>query len=63
MQDGGAVLLAVDDISLSFGGVNALSNVSFDIRDGEIRWSFKSKAGGHHPSLATLVDEARKAVA
>jgi len=33
------------------------------IRDGEIRWSFKSETGGHHPSIATLVDEARKAVA
>jgi hypothetical protein len=33
------------------------------IRDGEIRWSFKSETGGHHPSIATLVDEARKAIA
>ncbi len=33
----GDVLLKVDDISLSFGGVKALSNVSFDIRQGEIR--------------------------
>jgi branched-chain amino acid transport system ATP-binding protein len=33
----GDVLLAVDDVSLSFGGVNAVSNVSFDIRKGEIR--------------------------
>lgn len=33
------------------------------IRDGDIRWSFKSETGGHHPSVATLVDEARKAVA
>jgi branched-chain amino acid transport system ATP-binding protein len=33
----GDVLLAVDDISLRFGGVRALSNVSFDIRQGEIR--------------------------
>jgi branched-chain amino acid transport system ATP-binding protein len=31
------VLLSVDDISLSFGGVQALSHVSFDIREGEIR--------------------------
>ena len=31
------VLLAVDNISLRFGGVRALSNVSFDIRRGEIR--------------------------
>jgi len=33
----GDVLLSVDDISLSFGGVHALSHVSFDIREGEIR--------------------------
>ena len=31
------LLLAIDDISLSFGGVQALSHVSFDIREGEIR--------------------------
>ena len=33
----GDVLLAVDDVSLSFGGVNALTGVSFDVRKGEIR--------------------------
>jgi branched-chain amino acid transport system ATP-binding protein len=33
----GAVLLSVENISLSFGGVKALSGVSFDIRKGEIR--------------------------
>ena len=33
----GDVLLEVDDISLSFGGVKALSNVSFEIREREIR--------------------------
>ena len=37
MRDHGEVLLAVDDISLSFGGVRALSNVTFDIREREIR--------------------------
>jgi len=30
-------LLAVEDVSLSFGGVRALTGVSFDIRKGEIR--------------------------
>ncbi|NND19635.1 MAG: ABC transporter ATP-binding protein [Silicimonas sp.] len=30
-------MLSVDDITLSFGGVQALSHVSFDIREGEIR--------------------------
>jgi branched-chain amino acid transport system ATP-binding protein len=33
----GEVLLAVENISLRFGGVRALSGVSFDIRKGEIR--------------------------
>lgn len=33
----GEVLLSVDDISLSFGGVKALDSVSFNIREGEIR--------------------------
>jgi branched-chain amino acid transport system ATP-binding protein len=33
----GGVILAVEDVSLSFGGVNALSNVSFDVREHEIR--------------------------
>ncbi len=31
------IILSVEDISLSFGGVRAISNVSFDIRKGEIR--------------------------
>jgi branched-chain amino acid transport system ATP-binding protein len=33
----GDVLLAVENVSLGFGGVKALSDVSFDIRKGEIR--------------------------
>ena len=33
----GDVLLAVDHVSLSFGGVKAITEVSFDIRKGEIR--------------------------
>ena len=33
----GEVLLSVEDVSLSFGGVKAISGVSFDIRKGEIR--------------------------
>jgi len=31
------VLLRVDNVSLSFGGVKAITNISFDIRKGEIR--------------------------
>ncbi len=33
----GEVLLAVENVSLRFGGVKALTDVSFDIRKGEIR--------------------------
>jgi branched-chain amino acid transport system ATP-binding protein len=33
----GEVLLAVENVSLAFGGVQALTDVSFDIRKGEIR--------------------------
>ena len=33
----GDVLLSVENVSLSFGGVKAVSDVSFDIHEGEIR--------------------------
>jgi branched-chain amino acid transport system ATP-binding protein len=33
----GQIILAIEDVSLAFGGVKALSDVSFDIRKGEIR--------------------------
>ncbi len=33
----GDVLLRVDNVSLSFGGVKAITNISFDVRKGEIR--------------------------
>jgi branched-chain amino acid transport system ATP-binding protein len=33
----GERILSVDNISLAFGGVKALSEVSFDVREGEIR--------------------------
>ncbi len=34
---GRRVLLAVENVSLAFGGVKAITDVSFDIRKGEIR--------------------------
>jgi branched-chain amino acid transport system ATP-binding protein len=37
VQAKGEVLLAVENISLRFGGVKAISDVSFDIRKGEVR--------------------------
>jgi branched-chain amino acid transport system ATP-binding protein len=33
----GEVLLAIENVSLRFGGVKAISDVSFDIRKGEVR--------------------------
>ncbi len=33
----GSVVLEVKNITLRFGGVNAITNISFDIREGEIR--------------------------
>jgi len=33
----GEVVLSVEKVSLSFGGVNALSDVSFDVREHEVR--------------------------
>src|SRR3989338_7186918 len=33
----GDVILAVNNVSLSFGGVKALSDVSFDVREHEVR--------------------------
>jgi branched-chain amino acid transport system ATP-binding protein len=33
----GGILLAVDNIALAFGGVRALADVSFEVREGEIR--------------------------
>jgi branched-chain amino acid transport system ATP-binding protein len=33
----GDVVLRLDNISLSFGGVNALSDISFDVREHEVR--------------------------
>ncbi len=36
-QDGQDILLKFEHVSLAFGGVKALTDVSFDIRQGEIR--------------------------
>jgi branched-chain amino acid transport system ATP-binding protein len=33
----GGIILAVEDISLAFGGVKALSSISFDVREHEVR--------------------------
>ena len=36
-RDVGETILAVEDISLAFGGVKALSGISFDVREHEVR--------------------------
>ena len=36
-QKANGTLLEVENVSLSFGGVNAIQGVSFDVKDGEIR--------------------------
>ncbi len=36
-RNSGEVILKAEDISLSFGGVNALTDVSFDVREHEVR--------------------------
>ena len=62
------VLLEVDDISLSFGGVKAISNISFDIRLGEIRAIIGPNGAGktsmlnvingfYHPQEGTITFE------
>ncbi|HEX5314415.1 MAG TPA: ATP-binding cassette domain-containing protein, partial [Gammaproteobacteria bacterium] len=33
----GAVVLALEHISLAFGGVRALTDISFDVREHEVR--------------------------
>jgi len=47
----GDVLLAVENISLTFGGVRALSEVSFDIRKGEIRAIIEPNGAGRSSML------------
>ena len=44
----GDVLLSVENVSLSFGGVKAVSDVSFDIRKGEIRAIIGPNGHGVH---------------
>jgi branched-chain amino acid transport system ATP-binding protein len=62
----GEVLLAVENVSLAFGGVQALTEVSFDIRKGEIRAIIGPNGAGktsmlnvingfYHPDRGTIV--------
>ncbi len=71
----GDVLLNVENVSLSFGGVKAIQNISFDIRKGEIRAIIGPNGAGktsmlnvingfYHPQEGTIAyrGEPRKAM-
>ena len=61
----GAVVLDVDNISLAFGGVKAIQDVSFDVREGEVRAIIGPNGAGkssmlncingfYHPQLGSI---------
>ena len=65
------VLLSVEDISLSFGGVQALNGVGFDIRKGEIRAIIGPNGAGktsmlnvingfYHPQKGTITFKGKR---
>ena len=55
----GDTLLAVEDVSLRFGGVKALTDVSFDIRKGVISARVKVRDMKPHPvGQATMLEAA-----
>ena len=67
----GGVMLGVEDVSLAFGGVKAISEVSFDIRKGEIRAIIGPNGAGktsmlnvingfYHPQKGTISFKGQK---
>ena len=70
-QDGQDILLNVEHISLAFGGVKALTDISLDIRQGEIRAIIGPNGAGktsmlnvingfYHPQEGTITFKGRK---
>jgi branched-chain amino acid transport system ATP-binding protein len=68
---GGEVLLAVDNVSLAFGGVKAVTDVSFDIQQGEIRAIIGPNGAGktsmlnvingfYHPQQGTITFKGKR---
>ena len=66
----GGPVLVVDDVSLSFGGVKALQNVSFDVREHEVRAIIGPNGAGkssmlnvvngvYHPQVGTVTFKGR----
>ena len=64
-------LLAVDNVTLTFGGVKAISDISFDIREGEIRAIIGPNGAGktsmlnvingfYHPQQGTVTYRGKK---
>ena len=54
VRQSGEVILSVEDVSLSFGGVKALQDVSFDVREHEVRAIIGPNGAGKSSMLNVL---------
>ena len=57
----GKVVLDVKNISLSFGGVNALTDISFDVREHEVRAIIGPNGAGKSSMLNCINGEIGRA--